>query len=69
MIIKDYRNFRITSPEFFTINAVELAQKLLGKIIVRKIGDKLIKVKIIETEAYIGKIDRACHAHQENKSR
>lgn len=59
----------ITDPGFFTINAVKLAQKLLGKILVRKINEKIIKVKIVETEAYVGKIDRACHAHQENKSR
>ncbi|CAI2167672.1 18440_t:CDS:10 [Funneliformis geosporum] len=45
---------------------VDLAQKLLGKILVRNINGQLIKVKIVETEAYDGKIDRACHAHQEN---
>ena len=60
---------RISDPNFFTISAVELAQKLLGKILVRNINGKLIKVKIVETEAYDGKIDRACHAHLENKSR
>ena len=60
---------RITNPIFFTVSAVELAQKLLGKILVRNINGKLIKVKIVETEAYIGKIDRACHAHLENRSR
>src|SRR5438132_5129890 len=60
---------RITSSNFFTISAVELAQKLLGKVLVRKINDQIIKVKIVETEAYIGRIDRACHAHQENRSR
>ncbi len=64
---KDY--MRITDPNFFTINAVELAQQLLGKILVRNINGQLIKVKIVETEAYIGKIDRACHAHQENRSK
>ncbi len=60
---------RITSSNFFTISAVELAQKLLGKVLVRKINDQIIKVKIVETEAYIGRIDRACHAHQENRSK
>src|SRR6185312_5569758 len=60
---------RMTDPNFFTVDAVELAQKLLGKILVRNIDGQLIKVKIVETEAYIGKIDRACHAHQGNKSR
>nr|CAG8435748.1 12353_t:CDS:2 [Entrophospora candida] len=47
----------------------ELAQKLLGKILVRNVNGQLIKVKIVETEAYDGRIDRACHAHQENRSR
>lgn len=60
---------RLTNPNFFTVSAVELAQKLLGKILVRNINGQLIKVKIVETEAYIGKIDRACHAHLENRSR
>ena len=60
---------RITEPKFFTVDAVELAQTLLGKILVRNIDGQLIKVKIVETEAYIGKIDRACHAHLENRSR
>jgi len=60
---------RITNPAFFTVSAVELAPKLLGKILVRNINGQLIKVKIVETEAYIGKIDRACHAHLENRSR
>ena len=60
---------RLTNPDFFTVSAVELAQKLLGKILVRNINNQLIKVKIVETEAYIGKIDRACHAHLENRSK
>src|SRR4051812_15997780 len=62
-------NLRITDPNFFMVSADKLAQKLLGKILVRKINDRVIKVKIVETEAYIGKIDRACHAHLENRSR
>jgi len=66
---KESKNLRITDPNFFTVSAVELAQKLLGKTLVRKINDQIIKVKIVETEAYDGKIDRACHAHLENKSR
>ncbi|CAG8752698.1 18358_t:CDS:2 [Gigaspora margarita] len=60
---------RITDPHFFTVNAVELAQKLLGKILVRKINGQIIKVKIVETEAYMGLTDQACHSHRENRSR
>ena len=63
------KNLRIADPKFFTVHAAELAQKLLGKILVRKINNQIIKVKIVETEAYDGNIDRACHAHLENKSR
>ena len=62
------KNLRIINPTFFTVHATELAQKLLGKILVRNINGQLTKVKIVETEAYDGKIDRACHAHKENKS-
>ncbi|KLL02322.1 MAG: DNA-3-methyladenine glycosylase [Mycoplasmataceae bacterium RC_NB112A] len=60
---------RIIDPNFFTIHASELAKKLLGKILVRKINGQFVKVKIVETEAYDGNIDRACHAHIENRSR
>ena len=60
---------RITDPNFFMVSAEKLAPKLLGKILVRNVNGQLIKVKIVETEAYNGKVDRACHAHQENKSR
>jgi DNA-3-methyladenine glycosylase len=62
-------NCRISEADFFTNSAVDLAQKLLGKILVRKINGKITKFKIVETEAYIGAIDKACHAHPENKSR
>ena len=67
MIKNDFT--RITDLNFFTIHAAELAQKLLGKILVRNINGQLIRVKIVETEAYDGNIDRACHAHLENRSR
>jgi DNA-3-methyladenine glycosylase len=66
---KEDKNLRIVDPNFFTVHATELAQKLLGKVLVRNINGQLIKVKIVETEAYDGKIDRACHAHLENRSR
>jgi DNA-3-methyladenine glycosylase len=61
---------RITDPLFFNINAVKLAKKLLGKILVINFSQNQppIKVRIIETEAYIGKIDRACHAHPSHRS-
>lgn len=49
--------------EFYKANALELSKALLGKILVRKVDGKLLKGKIVETEAYIGAIDKACHAY------
>lgn len=38
-----------------------VARNLIGKILVRRIGKKLVKEKITETEAYVGPHDLACH--------
>lgn len=48
--------------EFFERPAVEVAPELLGKTLVRRIGDHSISGKIVETEAYVGEEDLACHA-------
>ena len=48
--------------DFFNRNTVDVAKELLGKYLVRQVDDKLIKVKIIETEAYCGVKDLASHA-------
>jgi len=49
---------------FFKASALNLAQDLLGKHLVRKMGGKRIIGKIVETEAYIGPEDKASHAYQ-----
>lgn len=48
--------------KFFNRNTVVVAKELLGKYLVRKIGNKKIRARIIETEAYCGQEDLACHA-------
>jgi DNA-3-methyladenine glycosylase len=50
--------------EYYTLDAVSLAQRLIGKLLCRKIDDKVIKKRITETEAYLGESDTACHAHK-----
>jgi DNA-3-methyladenine glycosylase len=50
--------------EFYTRPAVELAPLLLGKVLCRRTGDEIIRRAIIETEAYCGVGDTACHAHK-----
>lgn len=49
--------------QFFERPTFELAEKLLGKIFVRRIaGGPFLKGRIVETEAYLGLGDEACHA-------
>lgn len=48
--------------KFFNRDTVDVAKELLGKYLVRRINWKIIKAKIIETEAYCGMADKACHA-------
>ena len=54
---------RITEREFFTCEAVELAEKLIGKVICNRAAGKILRFRIIETEAY-GKNDTACHSNK-----
>jgi len=49
--------------EFYLENTLSVAKNLLGKYIVRVIDEKRLVMKITETEAYIGAIDKACHAY------
>ena len=47
---------------FYARSAVEVAVDLLGKVLVRKVGKAVCSGKIVETEAYAGPHDLACHA-------
>ena len=54
---------RITERDFFTCEAVELAEKLIGKVICNRVAGKTLRFRIIETEAY-EKNDTACHSNK-----
>ena len=43
-------------------DVVKIARELLGKIIVTNFNGKITSGKIVETEAYIGIVDKASHA-------
>jgi DNA-3-methyladenine glycosylase len=47
---------------FFERDTTAVAQDLLGKFLVRHVGRKTIVGMIVETEAYVGPHDLACHA-------
>lgn len=48
--------------EFYLQDTLTAAQTLLGKCLVRRLDGELLAVRITETEGYIGRCDRACHA-------
>ena len=56
--------FRRLNAEDYKKDAVSLAAELLGKLLCRRTGKKLVKLRITETEAYYGEADTACHAHK-----
>lgn len=47
---------------FYERHVLEVAPDLLGKYLVREIGGVRVAHRIIETEAYDGEHDQACHA-------
>ena len=49
--------------EFYLQDTIEAAKALLGKCLVRRLEGELLAVRITETEGYIGRCDRACHAY------
>ena len=51
------------SREFYAQDTLEVARALLGKVLVRRLGDELLAGRIVETEAYVGRRDKACHAY------
>ena len=53
---------KIIGQKFFGRDTPVVAQDLLGKYIVRKIGTKIYAYKITEVEAYDGPDDKASHA-------
>jgi len=48
--------------DFYARDTLQVARELLGKRLVRVIDGRRLSGFIVETEAYIGEEDRACHA-------
>ena len=54
---------KILESDFFKRDTVEVAKSLIGKKIIRNISGNFFCAKIVETEAYLGLEDRACHSY------
>lgn len=56
--------------DFYIRDAVTVAKELLGKIIVKKRADgRIFSGRIIETEAYMGTVDKASHSYGNRKTK
>lgn len=55
--------------EFYRRPTLIVAESLLGKVLVHQAGKTKLAGKIVETEAYIGEDDPACHARFGQTSR
>jgi DNA-3-methyladenine glycosylase len=62
--------YNTIDDKFFENGTIETAKSLLGKIIVKNEGEnKYLAGKIVETEAYLGENDPACHAYLKTTGR
>ncbi len=52
------------NKSFFARSADAVAQDLLGKTLIRKLNNQILKAKIVETEAYFGNKDPASRAYK-----
>jgi DNA-3-methyladenine glycosylase len=57
----DLSNLNKLKRSFYTRDLLTVAKELLGKIFVNSEGEKLLAGKIVEVEAYDGRIDQAAH--------
>lgn len=54
---------------FFARDTLTVAKELLGKVLVHRVDDKVLKGKIVETEAYLGLKDKAAHSYGGKKTK
>ena len=52
------------SRNFYRGDTVVTAKNLLGRYLVRMLNGEALVCRITETEAYVGRCDKACHAYQ-----
>lgn len=65
----EIRSLPRPARDFYSARALDLAPRLLGMLLVRESPEGLAAGRIIETEAYEGPEDRACHAFGGRRTR
>lgn len=51
------------SRDFYAQDTLDAARALLGKYLIRRLDGETLAGRIVETEGYIGRCDKACHAY------
>ena len=54
--------------KFYQQDTVTMAKELLGKILILKNKNEIFAGYIVETEAYLGEFDKACHGYGNKKT-
>lgn len=60
---------KILPPEFYEQPTLQLAEALIGKLLVHETPKGRISGFIVETEAYMGPLDRAAHSYGGRKTK
>ena len=55
--------------EFYNRDSLIVANELLGKVLVHEVNGRKITARIVETEAYLGVIDKAAHTYGGKKTK
>ena len=59
----ELRDAAILPREFYNRDPVTVGRELLGKLLIRRQGRKLLAGRVVEDEAYLGSDDPAAHAY------
>lgn len=59
----------ILGKNFYARGGISLAKDLLGCYLIKEVEQDKIITKIVETEAYIGPEDKACHAYNNKRTK
>lgn len=62
-------NHKLTQDFYLQTDVVNISQSLLGKFLVSYFDGNLCSGMIVETEAYCGATDKACHAHLNRRTK
>ncbi|WP_432406473.1 DNA-3-methyladenine glycosylase [Wukongibacter sp. M2B1] len=54
---------------FYKGDTIKIAKRLLGKILVHKVNGRELMGRIVEVEAYVGAVDKACHCYDNKRTK